>query len=325
MKLLVDSDYMEFKPTRIENLNDATYTRQYGSSDLTVEDMLCEKIVHGVWQISFADTTQIVIAWLRDAWRVIGEGDDGLKLASEWHLIPNGCTLPQPKHVVGDRVWIASVELVEDKVTCPDCLGSGAWKVISPAGTEATIDCPRCHGRKVVSVPTWKGFAREFTIGSVEVRTAPNFYEGKVTYYDQPSCSGLTLQEWDIFDSKQVAEQEARQRASEHESLVGVRRDLQRELRSYTIFDAKVREVEAKLWRVEYDYERLRARILDLDKHDGEQAIGNSLSRFGDDPALVVLTKEQLRAVANELMWINDDDAQWLIDAREARDKECKC
>lgn len=51
------------------------------------------------------------------------------------------------KYSIGDVVFFASTVTQTKQHPCPDCLGTKAWKAISPAGTEYEFSCPRCSAR----------------------------------------------------------------------------------------------------------------------------------------------------------------------------------
>lgn len=48
------------------------------------------------------------------------------------------------KYDNGDVVWFATTITSSRQHPCPDCLGEGKWKAVSPAGTEYEPPCPRC-------------------------------------------------------------------------------------------------------------------------------------------------------------------------------------
>lgn len=81
------------------------------------------------------------------------------------------------KFAVGDVVYAASVDRETKRLPCPDCKGSRKWKVVSPAGAEHEIGCPRCSTnymansdlRLTYTVATPR--VRKLTIGSVEYRS----------------------------------------------------------------------------------------------------------------------------------------------------------
>lgn len=52
--------------------------------------------------------------------------------------------VPRPKYTIGQEVWLADVDSKTVQVTCPDCLGTSTWKVVTPGGSELTAACDRC-------------------------------------------------------------------------------------------------------------------------------------------------------------------------------------
>jgi hypothetical protein len=83
--------------------------------------------------------------------------------------------MPTPKFSIGDRAYSVSTQTIYERLPCPDCLGSRIWKAVSPAGTECTVDCPRCVQRwsdiPSLDIPVVKSFVRSLTIGSIRIDT----------------------------------------------------------------------------------------------------------------------------------------------------------
>ena len=46
---------------------------------------------------------------------------------------------------IGDKVWVARFERVEEKVTCNCCFGSGYLTVIMGDKSEVTVECTNCQ------------------------------------------------------------------------------------------------------------------------------------------------------------------------------------
>jgi len=326
---LSHSPYSKFKVVTMMDMNKPKDYRRWELDDRdTVGSIFSNRNEKGCFLIGLADDEKIVVAYLNDDWQLVGTGDGGIALAALWHLYIIPGEVPEPRRKVGDRVWIASVERSSEKTDCPDCLGQRTWRAISRAGFETTVECPRCHGGGKIEVLTWIGVAREFKIGSIQVRTAIDYHGGCVAYYDGDNCCGHTLQEWDVYSNEEEARAASQVRLEDYLARLPEREvkamNLARELRLYQIKDAEIEKMQSELWDTSYRLRRMRERILELDS-GGTKYVGNHLGKFGDDEGTVEVTEEQLRAVANELMWINDEDAQWLNDAREEREKECKC
>lgn len=45
----------------------------------------------------------------------------------------------------GDKVWIAQVEYGEEKIGCPDCLGTKKWLITFADGSAENIECQTCR------------------------------------------------------------------------------------------------------------------------------------------------------------------------------------
>lgn len=80
-----------------------------------------------------------------------------------------------PKYDVGDRPWVGDWDVVEERVTCPDCLGEREVAVTTPAGEVFKAPCRHCYhgwesrGYLVVrryAPKVWRG-----TVGSVRIDT----------------------------------------------------------------------------------------------------------------------------------------------------------
>ncbi len=80
------------------------------------------------------------------------------------------------KYKVGQTVYACSITLGSERVTCPDCLGTKAWAVTTPAGEEFSISCAACkHGYEVrgsIAESKFIGQVEEYTIGSVRLDTS---------------------------------------------------------------------------------------------------------------------------------------------------------
>lgn len=92
-----------------------------------------------------------------------------------------------PKYRLGQRVFHASEVSSAAKHPCPDCLGTQAWKIVTPAGMELEASCQRCGSYTSNDIPsltyqTWVASVRPLTIGSVRIDTAA----GRHGWNDEP-------------------------------------------------------------------------------------------------------------------------------------------
>jgi len=61
------------------------------------------------------------------------------------HGITIMTALPEIKYNIGQTVYKAGWVVERRAHKCPDCLGSGEWEAMSPAGTKYKMPCPRCR------------------------------------------------------------------------------------------------------------------------------------------------------------------------------------
>lgn len=82
----------------------------------------------------------------------------------------------QPKYSIGQQVYAVHVSWLEERVQCPDCMGTKEWKVVLPSGEEFQHPCNTCRfGWQVTGfVSNYADRARisHLTIGSIQVDTA---------------------------------------------------------------------------------------------------------------------------------------------------------
>jgi hypothetical protein len=94
----------------------------------------------------------------------------------------------ETKYSVGDKVFYANITTEKKQHPCPDCKGSRAWAVSSPAGGEYTIPCPRCAARFLndrdlsLDYSAFTPFATRMTIGSVQFNSATSSWDSGARY-----------------------------------------------------------------------------------------------------------------------------------------------
>lgn len=304
-------------------------------------DWVEEGLDGGCWLIKFADgdpnEAPLTVARLgtsREDWYSLGpwSGPGGCQEARRCGFVrqPEGVP-PVPLYKVGMILYRASTQMVEDRRECPDCLGTGSWTATSGAGEEFPVRCPRCDGRKHLSKLVPGAVGTMFHIRSIEARTDRGHRGSAVTYYDSTGCCGSTAAEWELFPTeaeavafgelkarRERARQEAREKAGNVEDM-----------RIWTVTNAKIREAQQEASRAQYDLQDLRERIANLTDNDGVSIGGPPLGDVSVEgtehlaEVRATLTKEQLRAVQNELTRWDEDEARWLHEWRGER--VCAC
>lgn len=94
----------------------------------------------------------------------------------------------QTKYSIGDVVYHGQTIVVRKRHPCPDCLGAGKWKAVSPAGGEYDFSCPRCSASYQsdrdlsLEYSAHEPVATRLTIGSVRVDTHPFSDDEPVRY-----------------------------------------------------------------------------------------------------------------------------------------------
>lgn len=115
------------------------------------------------------------------------------------------------KYAIGDVVYRAGMVTERRRHPCPDCLDSGKWKAVSPAGSEYEFVCPRCSARYrsddslsldySVFAPT----VERLTIGSVRVDTAEPERSPSYMCVETGVGSGSIYYEGDLFPTEEEA------------------------------------------------------------------------------------------------------------------------
>ena len=117
------------------------------------------------------------------------------------------------KYSIGDEVWHATTHMETKRHPCPDCLGEGRWKAISPAGTEYSFGCPRCvasytsYNNISLKYAAYAPSARRLTIGSVRYNSNPHSSESGTEYmcHETGVGSGSVYYENKLFETEEEA------------------------------------------------------------------------------------------------------------------------
>lgn len=109
------------------------------------------------------------------------------------------------KFKLGDTVWIATSETVEERVTCPDCMGKKYLTVIMGDDSRVTIDCANCapgfeYPRGYIILYNHIASVRQVIIDGIEENT-------EETWYRFEKCR--TILEQELFVDKEGAESRA--------------------------------------------------------------------------------------------------------------------
>lgn len=138
------------------------------------------------------------------------------------------------KYSVGDKVYLADTHGKVEKAPCPDCLGAKKWDLVSPAGVEYKIDCPRCSGQyqsekaHSLDFTNYVPYVTKLTIGSVRVDTND---DNSITYMcvETGVGGGRVYNENQLFETEEEALVEATAKAAgrnlEPKAFTTMRRD----------------------------------------------------------------------------------------------------
>jgi len=242
--------------------------------------------------------------------------------------------VPTPKWAIGAQVWCSRVEWGQVGVECPDCLGSGKWKVESPAGYHGEVNCPRCSGGGKVKSETRVGKVQLLTIGSVRIDTAATREDGPVSYMcvETGVGSGSIWYEGRLFGTSEEAQADADARAAVEwaqvlETAHGRKVEEMRELNTYQLKDAEVKAAEKAAWSAGYDLRKLIERICELGEDTylmssgfDEEAEAEKRPTSGS----LGLKGDMVRLLQEHLVSYNDAAAQALREWR-AEAERCKC
>ena len=117
-----------------------------------------------------------------------------------------------PKYNIGDVVWYARRETTTDKIMCPECFGKKVLTVILGDGSQVIIDCMGCapgleNPRGYCTFYKQSSGVKEIIISGVE-------YNIIKTTYQFDGC--YSVNETELFDTKEGAEKKAVELAEEH-------------------------------------------------------------------------------------------------------------
>lgn len=182
--------------------------------------------------------------------------------------------LPIPRYKHGDTVWVSRIEQTQGQWPCPDCLGSGVWKVTTPAGEELECSCQRCGDGAVYSrdIPTLHytkrlPHANKRTIGSVRIDTAYG-KEHPVEYMcrETGTGNGSVYYEELLHDSEEAAFASSAAQAETHNTKELAKPAAVSGKRvSYLRFtDVRFDQFKNGLWSSWYQFSRVKERLEEL-------------------------------------------------------------
>lgn len=120
-------------------------------------------------------------------------------------------TLLALRFQIGQEVWLASYDSSEDRITCPDCGGTGRLRVTFHDETTVSIECAGCSlgydpPTGYVRVYNRHPVARQTTVIGVEVR------DGKIEWRTQ---GHYCPDDGDLFETEEAAMARALEKAAD--------------------------------------------------------------------------------------------------------------
>jgi len=177
--------------------------------------------------------------------------------------------IPASKFEIGQTVFKSGIQSYTEGTICPDCKGSGQWKVMTPAGDEFNTVCQRCSSFSRAELPplgrtVWVPLVRQLTIGSIKMDTAvqPDWGNRELFSY---MCEETGVGSGSIYWESQLhATEEEAQRTSEIEVALkqqeqDAKQDEQiiRNFSHLTIRDATIESAKHAIWDSWYAYHAL--------------------------------------------------------------------
>lgn len=198
-------------------------------------------------------------------------------------------SLPVPKYKKGDVVYLASTTTIGAKHECPDCKGTGKWPIVSPAGIEMDMDCPRCNFRSYnrddlsLEYTKYVNSVKALTIGSVRIDTSDE--ENPITYMcvETGIGSGSVYTESRFCETKEHAEETSSARCAEQQAELDATPRAMQKAQSgrmgyfNAMRDSMVRNVEEEVT------ERLRSEFNFDDESEISPGIWKARGEISDD------------------------------------------
>lgn len=239
-------------------------------------------------------------------------------------------TLPVPRYAIGQQVYCASVRDGSTEVPCPDCVKTGKWNAVSPAGTIVPVTCPRCSGYGVLKQRCYVARVELLTIGSIRLNTAPHSSEDAVVYmcHETGIGSGNLWNESKLFLTREeanvVGEAEC-SRMNEELDKHDPRRAEFRYLSEYQMKEALIGEEQNERRRIESKFRRLKERIFELSSNTyliqpGEFAEESE----GLNSGSLALDEKHVNLLQEHLCFGDEEMSKQLISWRAEKD-ECQC
>lgn len=221
--------------------------------------------------------------------------------------------MPTPKFSIGDVVYIVFNKSIEAQYSCPDCLDTKQWKVITPAGTELTASCQRCNcsysslTQKLPSLKYQKKMAdiKKLTIGMVKIQWPvmnDGWQDESVNYMclETGIGGGNVYKESVMFSSKEEAEAEAQEEADIENSKNSLFPETLEKINigSLNIRDALIETANSAIINGSYAFRSLRNKIcdavnIDCKNEDKIQEIEKILNDT-ESKALIIYHKPRL-------------------------------
>lgn len=345
MRMLLSADLLEMIVKRAQRAG-TTEERVYEEDAATVARLLDRDsdgdlgLPKGLWLLSPDADSELwhTVAFFNDRWWYLGLWyDGGQKEAARSGFMPvlHG-GVPVPRFSLGARAFCARSRQTTEDTKCPDCEGTGTWKVTSRGtGLEGTVQCPRCSGRKVLQLPTRVAAVERVTLARIKVETSGGWNQARVEYCSGES-GGSIYYEWDLFESEEDAMAQAEVLAAEERDGLDrgpqkAERDLWRDVRWMTYRDALVEEAQRKERDVGYGYQYLRERCMELIKEEWSLYIGEGGVKDDEGFEEAVKGASHPDKPTRELIaaWLlsgglGKRDSQHYLDAK-AEERKCSC
>lgn len=161
------------------------------------------------------------------------------------------------KYNIGDTVWWARTETVNDYVTCPDCGGTAQITVLMYDGTKHSIECEGCKRGWNRATGKVSRFKRTGMPISVEI-TGLEIHKGEVRYHITGS---RLIDEQDLFLTREEALEKGNRDAAELE-----------EQHKKAVLN-KEKPTKSWSWHVHYHRDVIRRLKKDIEYHESRLSV----------------------------------------------------
>lgn len=166
----------------------------------------------------------------------------------------------KPKYEIGQRLWWPKFEHEEERVTCPDCGGTGRLRVTFHDETEVSIDCQNCakgyeppKGYLVIAVRVPR--VQQVTVRGVELK-------------DDETFEYRTTGSWCIPENKLFTRSEAAMAAAKQIAVVADQAERDK-------IQTKERDTRSWAWNATYHRREIKRAEKDLTHHKAKLAVAD--------------------------------------------------